>query len=108
MLCRRYLSYLLPGWLKSKLEGAVIRSIPPNRQGLEASVVEDVKLLRKCELSLSCLHPASSHIRTTASTDASGTPRRTLSVAKGYAQRTRRLWSVNVYQLSSAFPATCT
>jgi hypothetical protein len=34
--------------LRGKLEAIVTRSIPPNRQGLEATVVEDVKLLRKC------------------------------------------------------------
>ena len=44
----RYLSYLVPGFLRRQITAAAVRSIPPNRQGLEASVVTDVKILRKC------------------------------------------------------------
>ena len=47
-LRRRYLSYIVPGFLRRGLTATTLRIIPPNRQGLEASVVTDVKILRKC------------------------------------------------------------
>ncbi len=51
----RYLSYLVPDFLRRRLIASTLRTFPPNRQGLEASVVTDVKLLRKCAVILCCL-----------------------------------------------------
>ena len=48
----------MPGFLRRGITASTLRLIQPNQQGLEASVVTDVKILRKCAVSARCLSRA--------------------------------------------------